>query len=720
MLAAVLARRGGPRPEPADAPAAHFSATRAASALHEIIGDTPHPVGTPAHDAVRDRLAARLRTLGYDVAFQQRFACNPSAFCAPVTNLIARAPGQSGADSLLVAAHYDSVPAGPGASDDGLGIATLVEVARAVRAEHFRNTIVFLVTDAEEAGLLGAEGFVTDGDASKGIAAVINVDCRGSSGASYMFETSRNNRWLIPIVARSLPRPATSSLYFNIYELLPNDTDMTVFKRAGYAGVNFANIGGVVHYHTPLDSMANLSLPLLQHDGDHALAMLRALGDTDLRQTSDQNAVWFDVLSLFIIWWPQGLTVWLVIIALAMLIVGAALRVRENETTARAITFGVLAFFGALLLAFVAGFVLSRLAGARAHGATWVAYPLPAIAAMWLVGIGSTIAVFSLAARRAGFDGLFLGAGLCWSALSVAFLIALPGGTYLALVPAMVMAICALLRAIVDLDDAVIASISGGVAAVLHFPVAISFYTALGAPVLPVIAVVVALVMTAFVSMWRRAALPAFALALVAALLALGHPPYEPSSPRRLNVRYVDDGQPKWQLDALTPQLRAAAQFDAQAKNVSPWWSGNVKAYEAPAPALSLPPVEMRVLRDERAGNKRTLLVAVRSQRGAPRLSFMFHAASIESLRVNGVVPPPRTRGRDFLAPGWHRVIVRGAAEAQIEIVTSDMQPLEAVAADATYGLPPQGAPLARAREASICVPSDDGDVTQTMRRARL
>src|SRR5260370_41814308 len=175
-----------------------------------------------------------------------------------------------------------------------------------------------------------------------------------------MRESGGNKRWLTPIVARALPRPATSSLYFNIYELLPNDTDMTVFKRAGIAGVNFANIGRVAHYHTSLDSLENLSLTLLQDDGDHVLAMARALGNADLRQVSDQNAAWFDVLSVFLIWRPEGLTVWLTLFALVMILVGAALRMRENETNSRAITFGVLAWLASAFAALLVGVLLNR------------------------------------------------------------------------------------------------------------------------------------------------------------------------------------------------------------------------------------------------------------------------------------------------------------------------------------------------------------------------
>src|SRR4029077_19902122 len=102
--------------------------------------------------------------------------------------------------------------------------------------------------------------------------------------------------WIARVMARSLPRPATSSLYYDIYELLPKDTDLTVFKRAGLAGVGFGFIGQPIHYHTPLDNFANVTPSTVQHHGDHVLAMARALAATDLRQTGGGNAVWFDIL----------------------------------------------------------------------------------------------------------------------------------------------------------------------------------------------------------------------------------------------------------------------------------------------------------------------------------------------------------------------------------------------------------------------------------------
>ena len=124
------------------------------------------------------------------------------------------------------------------------------------------------------------------------------------------------------------------------------------------------------------------------------------------------------------------------------------------------------------------------------------------------------------------------------------------------------------------------------------------------------------------------------------------------------------------------------------------------RAYLAAAPELAIPPAEVQVVRDVRQSG-RHLTLHIRSNRNAPRISLIFHAPSFASLRVNGITPPPMTRFRSGLAPGWHRVAIRGASEATIDIDLTRDEPIDAVIIDGSYGLPPAGAALAHARDAS-------------------
>src|SRR5437763_15920062 len=72
----VSARLAPPAPKPANAPAAEFSSVRAWALLAEIAGDgRPHPVGSAANAAVRERVIAVLRRLGYEPRVEPGFAC---------------------------------------------------------------------------------------------------------------------------------------------------------------------------------------------------------------------------------------------------------------------------------------------------------------------------------------------------------------------------------------------------------------------------------------------------------------------------------------------------------------------------------------------------------------------------------------------------------------------------------------------------------------------
>src|SRR5712692_5850374 len=689
ILAAVILRGRGPAPLPSNAPSNHFSAARAIVALGSLLGGNErHPIGTRAHDLVRDRVLAQFRDLGYQTSLQQTFACNAYATCAPVANILARLPGDERADTLVVSAHYDSVPAGPGATDDGVGVATIIEVARAVKRGHYRNNILFLITDGEEDGLLGAEGFIADSSLSRSVAAVINIDNRGTSGVSHLFETSRRNQWLMPRIARDLPRPSASSFFFNLYELLPNDTDLSVFERAGIAGLNFACIGQVAHYHTPLDDLRHVTPSTVQDHGDHVLAMTRAMADTDLRQSPKEDAVFFDILSLAMAWWPQPWTKWMAMATLILLLIGAAIRVRNRDTHARAITLGVVSFFLSVIAAAIVGFTVAWVASLRASSATWVAQPGPVITAMWLIGLATAMICATRLRPLAGIDGLFIGHGLCWTAISVALTIVLPGGSYLALVPAMLFAICTLLPA-----AEVSAIITSAIAALIWFPIIFTLYDLVGRMSLAAIAALVALVSTTFTPMasvrtpMHRAAISAMlGTAIACVVMQLFLPAYTRDWPRRINVQYVDDnGNPRWLVDDSAPE---------------------------PAPLLALPPPQC-------VGS--AAMLRCRSMRGAERIALRFYAPDLVSLRVNGITPPSQPpKFRQRLAPGWHLVSVRGAQEAQIEIITRTSHPLNAEISDRSFTLHAAAAPIVRARDSRIGVPSNEGDGTVVRRRLPL
>ncbi|HVR39543.1 MAG TPA: M28 family peptidase [Thermoanaerobaculia bacterium] len=667
-----------------------FSANRAFGVLKTLLAENvPHPTGTPANARVRDRIVARLHELGYDAAIQRRFVCNDDVICANVENIIATFPGapQTG-DAVLLAVHYDSVPAGPAASDDGVGVATALEIARVIRNEHFRNRVMLLIDDGEEAGLLGAEAFVADPALSRDVAAVVNLENRGTYGPSLMFETSRRNRWLISHFGHAVDTPVATSLFFTIYDLLPNDTDVTVFKREGKAALNFAAIRGVSSYHTPNDNLAHVDLRTLQHHGDNVLASLRALANADLHKRSEDNASYFDILGFFLVRWPAGWSLWIAIVSLLAL----AYRYKQS-------LWGILATLLTIALAIGGAFALRAIARARDGGAHWVADPRPSVTAMWLIGFAAALACAALFAKR---GNLFVGVAVVWHVITIALALTLPGAAYLFLVPAVVLTICIVFRAS-ETITAIASSLAG---AIILFPLGTILYDALGHTALIVIALLLAFEGTLFaaaIARWRYAIVVAIA-ALVLAIVAMFRPPYTPKHPLANPLAYVLDNASQWQTNALTPELQKAAPFEKRDIELA-IWGRNPAHYVAPAPQLGLPRVEMNA---QRNGNRVT--IHVRSLRNANRVALIMHSPQkIESLRVNGLAPA-RVARPEFVA-------VYGT-EMTVEIVASGA--VDLIATDTTFAFPPEGAALINARNASGAIPIDSGDVTITRTRKRV
>jgi acetylornithine deacetylase/succinyl-diaminopimelate desuccinylase-like protein len=81
-----------------------------------LVGNgVPHPIGSAADAQVREAIVKRLSALGYSPELQSGFVCNEGV-CGNPINIVAKLGGSSDdKDAVLLAAHYDSVPAGPGA-----------------------------------------------------------------------------------------------------------------------------------------------------------------------------------------------------------------------------------------------------------------------------------------------------------------------------------------------------------------------------------------------------------------------------------------------------------------------------------------------------------------------------------------------------------------------------------------------------------------------------
>jgi hypothetical protein len=729
-------------PKPANAPPSEFSASRARELLGRLLGDgAPHPVGSEANERVRERIVGELQRLGYEPAVETAFACGHTGSCATARNVVATLPGRQGAQAVLLCAHYDSVGAGPGASDDGMGVAALLEIARIFKTEPAReNPVLFLFDEGEEAGLIGAEAFFRHEPGQRAIGAVVNLENRGTSGTSYLFETSTGNRWLVDLAARALARPVTSSLFYTVYKFLPNDTNLTVFRAHGLAGVNFAAVEGVTRYHTSRDDLAHASLSTLQHHGDNALAMARALAGADLSTPPAGDAVFFDLFGAGIVRWPDRAALPLAIGTVVLLAIALALRRREERVSPASVLLGLAAAAAMPLLSGGAGFavtfVLRRIG---AQPTPWIANPFWMRAAVWCLSLLGAWVIASWLARRAGSAGLWAGLWFLWAILAVVLAWRLPGVSFLFFVPAAVAAVSGTLAGVARQSSFLcrLAIVAPACAAGLFWlPVAWFLDPALGSPF-------GAVATAASVGLWAASAAPAFAAvsrngrrrvlaalsvgALVALAAAALARPFSTDSPERMSIAFSHDAdtqRSRWlvypESGRLRREMARAARFSAGPVRPFPW-SGGSGAFAAEVADTFVPAPVVSLLEDSREGSTHRIRLNLRSPRGAPAVFLAISPASpIRSVRVAGeTLLPINARLLSYLA-GWRVITCLTTPAEGVEFaLEGGSGPFEVYAGDRSAGLPTAGEPLLRARGPEAA-PSNQGDVTIVTRRVRL
>lgn len=345
------------------APLAEFSTQRALEKV-KIIAKRPHYVGSPDHNRIQNYLTKELKDLGLEPSLQRGFTMTEKGTLVESTNILARIKGTASGKALLVLSHYDSAPhtKSHGASDDASGVATILEGIRAflsAKTPH-KNDIIILFSDAEELGLNGATLFVTQHTWAKEVGVVINFEARGSSGPGYMLmETNQGNRNMVTAFsAGNTTFPVSNSLMYSIYKMLPNDTDLTVFREEGkIQGYNFAFIDSHYNYHTTQDYYENLAPTSLAHQGSYLMPLLQYLSNTDLNNlNSTEDEIYFTIPFGFIHYpfdwiWPM------LIIASILLFTFTFIGLGKQVLRIDEVVKGFIPLLGAVFTSAVVGFI---------------------------------------------------------------------------------------------------------------------------------------------------------------------------------------------------------------------------------------------------------------------------------------------------------------------------------------------------------------------------
>ncbi|XP_054739176.1 endoplasmic reticulum metallopeptidase 1 isoform X1 [Anastrepha obliqua] len=215
---------------------------------------------------------------------------------------------------LLVNSHFDSVPHGKGAGDDGTMVAIMLETARVISksSQPLLNPVVFLFNGAEENPLQASHAFITQHKWAKYIKALINLDSAGNGGREILFQSGPNHPWLMKHYRRAVMHPYASTVAEEMFQrqFIPSDTDFRIFRDHGRVpGLDMAHQYNGYVYHTRFDVPDIVPRGTFQNTGDNVLALVREIANApeleDPSLYSEGHTIFFDVLGHSLVFYSE-------------------------------------------------------------------------------------------------------------------------------------------------------------------------------------------------------------------------------------------------------------------------------------------------------------------------------------------------------------------------------------------------------------------------------
>ena len=376
-----------------------------------------------------------------------------------IVHIPANATEKSGQAQMFMG-HFDSVPMGPGASDDGVAVSVMLEAVRYYldRMEQgftMENDLVFCFVNGEEYSLYGSAAFMKAFDGFNNVVERIrfgtNLESRGTSGTLIMFETAENNLNTVKLFADVNDNVFTCSIATMIYGMMPNGTDFSSFKHA-YQGVNMANITGGENYHTQNDSLENVGMTYLSQQAMMVDSLIEKLAnyDLDLLHDADESAIFFSYLNAATLVYDHAVSLVLALVLIALVAANVILN-RKNHLLLRtckalaaivmslALTAGVtyVCYYLFQYIAVLAGGIDIHLVGAITYSNTAI------VVGIGLVALSCTALTARFAAARMGIAGrdlirafaylhAFLGAVLTFGLPDASYLFVFSGLMFMA------------------------------------------------------------------------------------------------------------------------------------------------------------------------------------------------------------------------------------------------------------------------------------------------
>ncbi|GAO42492.1 peptidase M28 family protein [Flavihumibacter petaseus NBRC 106054] len=708
-------------------------------------------VGTAEHARVRDSIIAfcngfQLETRVDTGVGIRRIGGIVSG--ARSLNILARLKGSQQGKAVYVVAHYDTQPNTPGAGDDGAAVVAMMECIRALKADGktLRNDVVFLFTDAEELGLLGATALTTNAatdSVKQNMGIVLNFDGTAVRGANMLIGSSAGNRELIGHYLQ-VPHPLGTSLSAAIKRIAPGDVDFTVFNNAGIPGLSMVTAEGRSHYHSLVDRYEWYDLRTLQQTGDNMLSLVRSFGNDDPAKLQGPQITYFNLFGKNMVVYPASWNGPILLVANLLFIFSLFAFVRRERAGERNVwlewTGGILRYLVVLLIAGVLSFSLilairyaypqnSNFYGAEAYNA-WLYY-----IALFSVGAAVFGLVYASGRGKLTLPSLMMGFHTVVLALVNVLYFYVPEAIYFLLFP-LIFSMLAQIIPWTRYSDGqpgwveAVFQFFGAMPACLLLPILLYFSYAgtFGLSTMTAYTGIYGLLLLGFMlPLWRAADnllpgwLASIALMSIFTCLVMAHisSRFTGRHPLRSSLYYRFDADEKkavWISDfPLTNRwnkIYLGPLATPKSNDPTTYYPGQPAEGQLTNPALPIdyPLPEVVVLKDSVIGSRRHLQLAAFSGRAAPSLRLIFDPKSIpEDLRLNGR-PVPADLSRMIFFAGL------GTDSLKIECRLPYGKTLQIQVIDCSVGLPPEAETVIRPDDIIPAAGYND-NTTQIIRR---
>lgn len=651
-----------------DAPGEEFSSARAMEHLRHL-ARVPRPTGSRDNEDAGAYIRQQIEALGLVPDVQEttlNYQQRGEYLSTRVRNILARKQGHTSTKSVLLVGHYDTVIMSPGAGDDGAAVACLLESLRALQSmPQPLNDVIFLFTDGEELGLVGARAFVAQHPWAKDVGAVLNFEARGSAGPSTLFESMNGNGWLISRFVRAAPHTYGNSLLPSFYKLLPHDTDLSAFKETGVPGLNFAFAEKWSHYHSRLDSVETIDERSIQHHGEYAVGLIRQLANLDLSRPPRGNAVFFNPIGGVLVWYPDSWALPLTVLAALCFVVAMIVGFRKRRLSVLGLLQGFITLPIAIILSAFFAWFFFRIANQLVEEGPAFYESGFYYAGVACIALAVTTFLYAWLSRKAGVENMHQGALLWWLALTIVTALLYRGASFLFVWPLMAGAVMSLLLFLKPLDrraglgEVAILWVTALLTLFLLVPVIHQLLIATAGPMGLVVVALVALgtglllPMSRLISLRRPAwpvllgwpalmAASAIVLLTIAVLSARRGPEY-PKEDQIFYVANLDQHQAIWATferkeDGWTSQFFAnQGSVIELSKFIPDYTYPKARIFQAAAPLVELAPPTVDVLEDRASDGIRHLTLLIRSPRRSPEVSlFVESEAKVVAANLDG------------------------------------------------------------------------------------